>query len=181
MAEKKEAEEKAAAEKEKEVEKVVPEKYEIKIPEKSLITDDQLGKIESFAKDRGFSNEEAQAMVESVNTTVENSLNLFQEEQVKQVKELTQVEWPKLAKEDTEIGGDDFEKNCELSKRITTKYGSEEFNKLLVDQGYGNHPEFIRFTTKLGKLMSDDELVFRSSNEERDEKETADVLYDKTE
>ena len=180
---KEDATEEEVAAKEKEVkpkEKVVPEKYEIKIDDKCMITDEQLGKIESFAKDRGFSNEEAQAMVDQVNATIDSSLTLYQEEQVKQVKELVEVTWPKEAKEDTEIGGDNFESNCELSKRVVQKFGSEKFLEILEKDGYGNHPEFLRFTVKLGKAMSDDSLIFRGSTDIKKEKSLADTFYGDT-
>ncbi len=176
-----EAAKKKEEEEKKEEKKEVPEKYEIKIPEKSMISDAQLEKIESRCRDRGFSNEEAQAEVEAVNSTVEEAISISQEESKKELENLAKVEWPKQVKEDKEIGGDNYEENCELSKRVLDKFGTEKFKDFLDDSGFGNHPEVIRVFSRLGKLMSDDKLVFKGSGEGKEEKKIEDTFYDKTE
>ena len=42
--------------------KIVPEKYDLKIPDGALITPADVERIATFAKERGLSNEEAQAV-----------------------------------------------------------------------------------------------------------------------
>ena len=54
----------AKTEPKKEEKPAVPEKYDLKAPEGSLLAEPMLEKIAAFARERGFSQEQAQAMVE---------------------------------------------------------------------------------------------------------------------
>jgi hypothetical protein len=47
--------------------KVVPEKYDLKLPEASLLDASHVEKLTAFAKERGLSNDEAQALLEREN------------------------------------------------------------------------------------------------------------------
>ena len=131
-------------------------------------------------------------MVEQVNGTVDEAVNLYVEAAEETLKELVEVTWPKAAQEDKEIGGvggKDLEKNCELAKRAAKATCSEKLFNLLDPKtkenpegtGYGSHPELVRLFLKLGKMMSDDELVFKGLGSEKQEKAVEDVFYDKTE
>lgn len=156
----------------------VPEKYDVKLADDSLISDERKEKIESFAKDRGFSNEHAQSLVnEVVNEAVEEAVTLYQEATLENAKELADVTWPQQCKDDKEIGGDDYAKNAELSKRAREATSSPEFNKILLETGYGNHPEVVRHFLRLGKMMSDDQLVLGGGKGPIKEKDAADVFY----
>ena len=167
-------------EEKKEEEKKVPEKYELKLPEKSLISDERLEKIESLSKDRGFSNEEAQQVLDSHNDAVEEAIKEYEEAGAENLKELAEVTWPKESEEDKEIGGEKFKENVELAKRVITKYGSEKLTKILNDTGYGNHPELLRVFVNIGKVMADDQLVLGKTQGAESEKSIADKFYGDT-
>lgn len=183
---KKESEQKETKEKqEKEkVKKEIPEKYDIKLPENSLISKEQLGEIESLAKDRGFSNEEAQGLLDSHNKIAEKTADIVQQASLDELKELTEVTWVKEAQEDKEIGGDDLLKNSEMSSRVLKKFGSEKLINILdpmrddnpTGTGLGNHPELLRLFTRIGKIMSDDQLIFGSTKTES-KKSPEQILY----
>lgn len=134
-------------EKPKENEKVVPERYDLKLPEDSVLDAPALERIASLAKERGLSQEEAEAAVIDTNKRVAE----VYDQQTKQ--------WLDEVKADKEIGGEALNKNVELAKRVVDRFGSESLKKDLNRTGLGNHPELVRFLSKIGNQMSEDVLV----------------------
>ncbi|OPX89053.1 MAG: hypothetical protein A4E53_01661 [Pelotomaculum sp. PtaB.Bin104] len=162
---KKEAEEAAAKNK-------PPEKYEVKLQEKNSLPPERVTKIVAFAKERGFSNEQAQEAV----SLVEEAVLEHKAAEEETVNQLRDVEWPKQAKEDKEIGGEKFKENVEIAKRALNKFASKELNKLLKETGMGNHPEVLRVFVNIGKAMADDSLAL-GSQATGEEKDLASVFY----
>lgn len=66
-------------------------------------------------------------------------------------------DWVDEAKNDKEIGGDKFDENVGLAKRAIDKYGTPKLVEVLNQTGLGNHPEFIRLLTRVGKLIAEDD------------------------
>lgn len=162
---KKEAEEAAAKNK-------PPDKYDVKLQEENSLPPERVTKIVAFAKELGFSNEQAQKAV----SLVEEAVLEHKTAELETVNQLRDVEWPKQAKEDKEIGGENFKANVEIAKRALNKFASKELNKLLKETGMGNHPEVLRVFVKIGKAMDDDSLVLGSTATGK-EKDLADVFY----
>lgn len=149
---------------------VVPEKYEFTLPENSPIDDSRLQKIAAMAKERGLTQEQAQAVLDS-----EVDLLSAQLEQFEQLK----VKWADDAKADPEIGGEKFKENVELAHRVLKKFGSESFNSELERTGYGNHPELVRVFVKIGKQMAEDQMVIARA-QGGEQKSAAELLYGTT-
>lgn len=149
------AEAKAKAESEK---NKVPEKYELKTPEGSKLSAQEVEKIAAFSKERGFSAEQAQALVERESELKDS----FEKASLEQLANAT-TEWLETAKTDKEIGGEEFPKSAELAKRVVTRFGTPEFKEELERTGLGNHPELVRVFVRIGKAMSDDQLVLPGS------------------
>lgn len=164
--EKTDAETKAADEKNK-----PPETYTITKPEKSTLSDEHVEAVKALAKEKGLSNEAAQSILERDHAL----LVTFAEAQAKDL-DGKKAEWFEQAKADKEIGGDNLEKNIELSKRVTTKFFTPEFAKVLVATGFGNHPELVRGLTRIGNAMSEDQLEVPVESGTGG-KSPADVLY----
>ena len=154
---------------------VAPEKYELKLPEGSKLDASHLERIAADAKARGLSQEDAQAEVER-NSKAQEAFAKQQDEQVKVYLEKLATE----AKADKEIGGEAFVKNSELAKRVVDRFGTEEFKKALNDSGLGNHPELIRVFHRIGKIMSEDQLVLPGTQQKSEKKPAAEVLYGET-
>lgn len=129
---------------------VVPERYDLKLPEGSPLDKAHVETTAAFAKERGLSNEQAQAILDREHQAVASHL-----EGVKAM----QQQWAEDSKNDKEIGGEGFSKNVELAKRVVDKYGSESFRKALSESGLGNHPELVRFITRIGKAFGNDHFV----------------------
>lgn len=130
-------------------------KYELKMPEGSLLDKESLERIEAYAKERGLSNDDAQEILDQESDAIED----YRNDQEEQLKELTQVQWVEQAKADKEIGGEKFKESAELSRRALEKFGTAEFSDELIRTGFGNHPELIRMFSRIGRAMENDTLV----------------------
>lgn len=67
--------------------------------------------------------------------------------------------WGASAKTDKEYGGAAFEVNLKTAQKAIAKFGSDEFKTLLDETGLGNHPEFLRLFWKLGKTISEENII----------------------
>lgn len=67
--------------------------------------------------------------------------------------------WRKQTESDPMIGGKDYERNLSLAKTAVSKLATEGFVKLLNDYGYGNHPEVVKTFMRIGKAISNDQMV----------------------
>jgi hypothetical protein len=151
---------------------VVPEKYDLKLPEGAQIKPDQLEKIASFAKEQGFSQEQAQKYLERENAVLSD----FVKSQEDGLKTQTQA-WVESVKGDKELGGEKFKENMEVSLRAVQKFCSPDFVKLLNDTGLGNHPELVRAFYRIGSAMKEDSLVIPGAQGASAGKSAAELLY----
>lgn len=124
------------------------------LPSGSQLDAEHVKSITDFAKSRKLSQEQAQALLERENQTVSTYV-----EGQKQAAEKTKTGWVDELKADKEIGGEAFDKNVELAKRVAKRFGSEAFLKGLAETGFGNHPELVRAFVRIGKAMSEDQFV----------------------
>jgi hypothetical protein len=155
VADKKVAEEKAASDKAAEdVKNKKPESYELKLPEGSKLSKAQADEIAAYAKEQGLSQEQAQKQLERESKLVEG----FEAKSLEQLQEAT-VQWLETCKTDKEVGGETFQRNAELAKRVVSRFGTPEFKAELERTGLGNHPELFRFCKRIGESMSDDQFI----------------------
>lgn len=165
--------EQQAAEKtaEEAVKPTVPEKYELKLPEGSLLAPSDIERISTLAKEKGLSPEAAQELLEVQSITHREALD--------RQLETVRNEWATAAAADPEIGGAEFKQNAELASRVVDRYGSDGLKKMFDDTGFGNHPEMLRMFVKLGKAMSEDQLIHPRSQQGGGEQSMAERLYGK--
>jgi len=152
-----------------------PEKYDLKLPENSPLDKSVVDRIAAEAKKHGLSQEHAQSLLERENYAVSSHMNAQQEHLKAQANA-----WVEEVKSDTDIGGDNFQANTELAKRVVSRFGTEAFAKTLNETGLGNHPELVRTFVKIGKAMSEDQLVLPGSQNAPVKKSIEDTLYDNT-
>jgi hypothetical protein len=131
-----------------------PEKYDLKLPDGSHFDAKALERTAAFAREQGLNNEEAQALLEREHEVV----STYAQDQ-KAMMDQRVGEWLVDAKADKEIGGEAFNANAELAKRVVERYGTEAFKKALNDTGLGNHPELVRVFVRIARSMSEDQLV----------------------
>lgn len=158
----------------KPAEEVAPEKYDLKVPEGSVLSDEALQKITDYAKANKLSQEAAQKMVEVQSEAVsEHSKNL--QDQFKQISE----DWKTQASQDKEYGGDGFSRNVEMAHRVVDRFATPEFKQALNDSGFGNHPELLRVFVRIGKAMSEGSLVTASAGT-KIQKTPEEIMYGST-
>lgn len=154
-------------------ERIVPEKYDLKLPDGAVVDAATLEKVSAYAKENKLTNEEAQAILNRDNANIAS----FVEAQKEQLAN-TSKEWLETMKVDQEIGGETFVKNVELAKRVIDRFGTDDFKKALNETGFGNYPELVRVLVRIGKAMTDDQLVLAGS-QAGGKKSAVDVLYGK--
>lgn len=133
---------------------VVPEKYELKLPEGSQLNAERLEKISQFAKEKGLSQEAAQGLVEEESAAVGE----FYASNVKNY-EAQVASWADEAKKDPEIGGNNLTETVRLAQAGMKQVASPKLIQLIDSVGFGNHPEVIKMFAKIGSAMQNDKLV----------------------
>jgi len=148
-----------------------PEKYaDFQLPENTEVKPEALDKFREVAKKLDLPQEKAQELL----TFQMQSVNEFVQDTTQQFKALSGA-WLAEAKADEKIGGVNFNKNLEAGKRVLKQLGTPELVKVLDVFGLGNHPEMIRFTSKIGKMIGEDGIVTGGAG--GGEKSLADRLY----
>jgi hypothetical protein len=153
---------------------VVPEKYDLKLPEGSLLSASQLEALATYSKENKLTAEQAQGLLEREHQAVATYVENQKQELAKKPEA-----WLAEAQADKEIGGDKFGENTELAKRALATFGSDTLKKILNDTGLGNHPELVRAFVRIGKAMSDDKLVLPGAHA-GGKKSIEDIFYGKS-
>lgn len=154
----------------------VPEKYDLKLPEGSLLDQSALESFASAAKTEGLTQEQAQARLERDSALIAS----YAKEQQAKLESVSQGEWIKTIEADKEIGGTMLKKSVEDAKRVIQRYGSPSLIKDLNASGLGNHPEFVRLMARIGKAMSEDQLIVPGSQVPKTEKSIEEIFYGST-
>lgn len=150
-----------------------PSEYKLTLSEGSPLTAEHLAEVAEYAKAKGFTPEQAQAMVEREEQVAKKFETNWKQTQERAAFE----EWPAQAKADKEIGGKNFDQSLALSKRALNKYGTPEFVNVLETTGIGNHPEVIRIFKKIGEAMADDTAVLPTNNSSGKQKSVEERFY----
>lgn len=144
-------------------------KYDLKAPEG--IDAESVTKFVDVAKELKIAPEQAQKLVEWYG---KNALD--KATGAADAWKATNDGWVNTAKADTEIGGANFDKSVADSKAAIQKFGGPKFIEALNFTGMGNHPEMIRFLSKVAKAFGEDKLVSGSGVVDQP-KSAADILF----
>jgi hypothetical protein len=150
----------------------VPEKYELKLPEGSLLSAEHVTALETQAKNLGLSNVQAQAMIDRES----NLLAVHQDRQVAEFKAKS-AQWVEDVKTDKELGGAQVKENVELSHRALEKFADPEFVKMLDDTGLGNHPGLLKTFHRIAKAMKEDSVIIPRGQGAGAKPLAQDILY----
>ena len=134
-----------------------PEKYEFnaKVADAPQELDPEvLTAFGDVAKELNLSQEAAQKVLDKVAPVV----------QAKQAKALEDAKagWVNDSQSDEEFGGENFDANLKTAKSALDTFGNDALKSLLVETGFGNHPEIIRFMYRAGKAISEDSYIGNS-------------------
>ncbi len=123
-----------------------PEKYSLTVPDGGHIDKSDLPRIEKMAREANWTNEETQAYLEELNTSMQ----------------ATSAEFLANLKADPDLGGDKLAETQRLANLAIDKLRPEgharrdAFMRLLNRGGYINHPEVVGLFADLGKLFDED-------------------------
>lgn len=146
--------------------------YVKSLPEedKALLPEDYFQKLK----------EKGELKKEEVEALVREDLNLIRWHQAYQQEKLKKLneEWVKQAKEDPEIGKQNFEEALGIAKKGLKAFATQPLIEFLDSSGLGNHPEVIRLFYKIGQLIKDDTLTLGAPSAS-EKKSLAEILYSK--
>lgn len=139
-----------------------PEEYEFTPPDGIEIDPDKLEAFGEYAYSLGLSQDQFQKLIEY---DIERSANA-QRSMAEAYGERISA-WADATKVDKELGGEKLAENLGLAKKAMEKYASPALAKLIDSPsasnpdglGLGNHPEVIRLFYRVGKAISESELI----------------------
>jgi hypothetical protein len=151
-----------------------PEKYELKLADGSPLDPSDVDKVAAYARERGLSNEQAQAILdqrhEAATGITERQLEAFAAKR---------TEWETQTWADPELGGTNKDATLANVQLVMDKFApgaDHELRKELAATGYGNHPAFVRFVNAIGKAMREDKPV-GGNGPGAGQRSAADILY----
>ena len=141
---------------------VVPEKYEFEPPEGVEVDPSKIEVFGETAKELGLNQKQFQQLVEY---DIQRSAAALEEMSTQFSERINH--WAEDTKADKELGGENFDENLGLAKRAIDTFGSPQLAKLIdapsADNpdglGLGNHPEVIRLFYRVGRAISESDLV----------------------
>jgi hypothetical protein len=136
-----------------------PGELVVKLSDDSLLDPSYADKISQIAKEKGLSQEQVDLLAGTADQAVKDYVESVQSNHIKTIEK----DWPEAVKKDEELGGKNFQESVEVSKRALEALGTPELKELLNESGYGNHPEVVRFFSRLGRKMQDDKLVISNA------------------
>jgi hypothetical protein len=146
------------------------------VPEGSNLSQEAVDAINTFAKENGLSQEQAEALMSRETEASERVLESLEREQ-----EQEQAKWVENVKKDAELGGANFDQTKDLARKVVLRFGSDELMSNLKSTGLGNYPEFVRLLVRVGKAISDDTLVSGKMNPSPAKKSDSDAFYGNSE
>jgi len=148
-----------------------PEAYEFKTAEGVELDTEALKDFEPVARELNLTNEQAQKLVDAYPKILAG----VQQRQVEAWQKQTQ-DWAADVKADKEIGGDKLTASLSKAQQALETFGTPELKEYLNETGLGNHPELVKAFVKIGKAMSEDNMVSAGNTGQRS---AAEVLYGK--
>ena len=160
----------------KPVERVVPEAYELTMPDGAQLTSDHVQKVEEFARQHKFTQEEAQAIL---NRDVEAQAQMFEDHQAHMAE--VKKGWHKTLLGDREFGGttENFNRSVAGAQRLIDKFAPPELKADLDRMGVADYPPFMLMLHRIEKqFLREDSIVSGGvQGGAVDDKSDGEVLY----
>jgi hypothetical protein len=147
-----------------------PEKYTLTVPDGGRLDADDVKAIEAIAREQGWTNDQAQAALDSHADALAAQSERF-------LADVTA---------DPTYGGEHLAETQQLARRALDKLRpagtprGDALRRLLDKSGYGNHIEVVSLLADLGKQMAEDRPGAPQSTDAARTTRTADALYPKT-
>jgi hypothetical protein len=135
--------------------KAVPEKYELKFSDQTpLDSKTDAEKIAAFARQQGFTAEQAAALVKQHEELAGGVVARQQQFLTDQA-----AKWKTEVESDKDLGGANLPVTQANLKRVMDRFAPGDqhaLREILNTTGYGNHPVWVRFVNAIGKAMAED-------------------------
>jgi hypothetical protein len=152
-----------------------PTDYDLKLPEGSLLTPEDLAQTLKESKEAGLTKEQAEMRL----TSKDQGAKALQTRQ-NTAFEQTKVQWKEAVEKDPEMGGEHLAETAVLSSRAFKALASVELQVWAEKTGLGHYPEFVRMMTKIGRMMGEDKLIRGTVGAPEAPKPPEEILYGKT-
>jgi hypothetical protein len=132
----------------------VPEKYELKLADKSALDATDVEKISAYAKEHKLTQEQATALLKHQEATASGLVTRHDA-----ARQTERDGWLTAVQTDKELGGEKLSETIKLSKLAMDKFAPGEthpFRQHLNETGLGNHPDVVRTMVMIGKAMAED-------------------------
>lgn len=143
--------------------------YDLKLPANPSLDPASIERTVAIARERGLSNDAAQAALELANTEVAAAVTAYQAahqpggaEWVKQ-----EAAWRDAALADPEIGAGKpelFAARVAVAEKAFTKFASPAFIEMMTKSGFASHPEVVRVFAKIGEAMGEGALAINGAS-----------------
>ena len=152
----------------KPTEPVVPEAYDLKMPDGVELDQAATTEFTAIAKELKLPADAAKKFVD-----------LAAKREIARAEAFaTQVEtWGNEVKADPELGRAE---NLAIAKKAVDTFGTPELRDLLNSTGMGNHPTVVRFMLNAGKTISEDTIVAGRTGGNAPPRDHASILYGNT-
>ncbi len=138
---------------------VVPEKYDLKLPENSALDPSYIEELSAWAKEMKLSNEDAQSILERDSGLAQkgvDALTLKAQEQSQK--------WAAEAKLDKDIGGAKFEESVNKShEALRTLFPNTDFKEFLDKTGLGNNPAVIKGFVQIWQMLNPNKIYTQTN------------------
>lgn len=146
-----------------------PDEYVFTPPDGVEIDEAQIEAFGEYAHDLGLSQDQFQKLIDFEMERAQQAQSQMAEAYTERVSG-----WAEATKADKELGGEVLDENLGLAKRAMDAFASPELAKLIDTPstenpdglGLGNHPEVIRLFYRVGKAISESDLVTGDSKVE---------------
>ncbi len=179
---------------------VVPESYDLKVPDGSTVDPVLVDRTAAKARELGLTNEAAQKLFDSEvkdatdrETAASAALVKAQEESRKALLDAwapngaewkkQQDEWTKLSKADPTIGGEKFNQSVESAGMLVAKFEQQRgpaLREFLDNTGFGRHPTVLSFLEWAGSQMRESTFATNGSPTGGKEESMVNRWYGKT-
>lgn len=148
-----------------------PEAYDVKVPEalaaKGMAFDKEVfDLVEPALRDMNLSNAAAQRLADVYAEKVIPAIVARSEakagEATQQHAAAIRKEWADASRADPEIGGAEFDKTVDACAQVWDKFGikkGEGIRQLLDESGLGNHPDMLRFLSRVSKGVGEGQFI----------------------
>lgn len=146
--------------------------WSLKLPEGAQFADKSLKAVETFAKEHGLSQPQAEKLLGW-------QIKDHGDRTAAQAAEVAQVgtQWLEAAKADTEIGGAKFEETQQNVKRAMMAVLSEADRKAVSDSPFANNPVWLKAMNKVAALLPSEDSIFKTHQVPGDTRSPSEKMY----